>query len=117
MNPSDDAMAGQPVVSLVEWPTKGLDLDAARRLAAETMEQYRRIPGMLGARFFGDFEAGTHLYLQVWRDRAALDAYAANEAMFAIRTIAAPYMAGRPTRRILVDYTPAAGLADLDSAP
>lgn len=116
MNANDDALAVQPVVSLVEWPTTGLDLASARRLAAETMERYRRIPGLLDARFFGDFESGSHVYLQVWRDRAALDAYAANEAMFEVRTIAAPYVAGRPSRRILVDYTPERGLAGTASA-
>lgn len=103
---TDNDFAGQPVVSLVEWPAEDMDLVAARRLAAETVELYRRIPGLIDARFFGDFETGVHFYLQVWENRAALDAYAANEAMFAIRTVAEPYTAGRPTRRVLVDYTP-----------
>jgi quinol monooxygenase YgiN len=103
--PTDD-LAAQPVVSLIEWPAHDLDLGAARRLAAETAAQYERIPGLFEWRFFGDFETGSHFYLQVWQEGAALDAYAANEAMFRIRTIAEPYVAGRPSRRVLVDYTP-----------
>ena len=96
-----------PVVALVEWPAHDLDLDAAFRLAAESDKAFRRIPGLLEARFLGDFESGTHYYLLTWRDKAASDSYTQSEQMFSIRTIAEPYVAGKPSRRILVDYSPA----------
>jgi quinol monooxygenase YgiN len=97
------------VTVLVEWPTKGLDLAAARTLARDTEARLRRVPGLIGARFFGDFESETHVYLLTWRDRAALDAYTASEEMFGVRSLAEPYVAGRPTRRIFVDYSPRTG--------
>ena len=100
-----DDLDPQPLVTLVEWPAAGLTLADAQRVAAETSAAFARIPGLLEFRFFGDFETGTHYYLQVWRDREALDAYAASEAMFRIREIAAPFVTGRPSRRILVDYS------------
>lgn len=96
---------GQPVVSLVRWQPVGLTPEAARTLAAETTAAFGRIPGLIELRFFGDFESGVHYYLQVWRDRAALDAYAASEGMLRIRDLAAPYVGARPTREILVDYS------------
>jgi quinol monooxygenase YgiN len=105
----DDATAAgeQAIVALVEWPTKDFGLDAARQLAIETDRLLRRVPGLIDARFFGDFETGVHYYLLTWSDRAAFDAYAASEAMFTNRAIAEPYVAGRPSRKVLVDYTPA----------
>jgi quinol monooxygenase YgiN len=103
MNDADPATL--PVVSLVQWHAAGLDVESARRLAAETTAAFGRIPGMLDIRFFGDFETGRHYYLQTWRDRAALDAYMASESMFRIRDIAAPYVSGRPERWILADYS------------
>jgi quinol monooxygenase YgiN len=108
---SDDrhGEAAQPVIALVEWPTKGLDLAAARRLAAETDRTFRRLPGLLDARFFGDFETGVHYYMLTWRDRAALDAYLGSEAMVSNRALAEPFVAGRPSRRVLVDYSPRIG--------
>ena len=99
--PTDDQ-----VVALVEWPAHDFDLTAARRLAAESERTFRRVPGLLDVRFFGDFASGVHYYLLTWRDRAAFDAYAQSEAMFSNRAIAAPYVAGKPTRRVLVGYTP-----------
>jgi quinol monooxygenase YgiN len=95
----------EPIVSLVRWLPVGLTPDAARTLAAETTAAFGQIPGLLELRFFGDFESGVHYYLQVWRDRAALDAYMASEGMFRIRDIAAPYVGERPSREILVDYS------------
>ena len=97
----------QPIVALVEWPTKAFDLAAARRLGVESDRVFRRVPGLLDVRFFGDFETGTHYYLLTWRDRAAFEAYAESEAMFSNRAIAEPYVAGRPSRKVLLDYTPA----------
>jgi quinol monooxygenase YgiN len=94
-----------PVISLIRWQPVGLDPEAARRLAAETTEACSAIPGLLEIRFFGDFETGVHYYFQVWRDRAALDAYMASESMFRIRDMAAPYVGDRPTREILSDYS------------
>jgi len=105
-----DHDAGRPdeghIVALVEWPTKAFDQAAARRLAVESDRVFRRVPGLLDVRFFGDFETGIHYYLLTWRDRAAFDAYAASEAMFSNRAIAEPYVAGRPSRKVLLDYTP-----------
>jgi quinol monooxygenase YgiN len=95
----------QPILSLVEWPAEGLSLADARRVAADTSAAFRLVPGLLAFRFFGDFETGTHYYLQVWQDQAALDAYAASEPMFRIREIAAPFVTGKPSRRMFVDYT------------
>jgi len=109
---SDDdqvGSAGQPVVALVEWPTKDLDLESARRLAVESDRLFRRVPGLLDARFFGDFEGGIHCYLLTWQDRAALDAYIGSEAMFSNRSLAEPHVAGRPSRRIFIDYSPRLG--------
>lgn len=74
-------------------------------LAADTIAAFQHIPGLIEIRFFGDFETGIHYYLQVWRDRAALDAYMASESMFKIREIAEPYLDGRPSRKLLVDYS------------
>jgi quinol monooxygenase YgiN len=110
MTDADPADAeGQPVVALIEWPTTGLDPAAARQLARESERLFRRVPGLLDVRFFGDFESGSHCYLQTWRDRAALDAYLSSEEMFSNRRLAEPYAAGRPTRRIFVDYSPRDG--------
>jgi orotate phosphoribosyltransferase len=94
-----------PVISLVRWEPVGLTPDAARTLAAETTAAFGRIPGLLELRFYGDFDTGVHYYHQVWRDRAALDAYMASEGMLRIRDLAAPYVGARPTREILVDYS------------
>jgi hypothetical protein len=94
-----------PVVSLVRWQPVGLDEPSARRLAADTAAAFSGIPGLVEIRFFGDFETGIHYYLQVWRDRAALDDYMASESMFRIRDLAAPYVGERPTREVMVDYS------------
>jgi len=107
MTDADRAEAeAQPVVALIEWPTTGLDLAVARQLAIESERLFRRVPGLLDIRFFGDFESGIHYYLQTWRDRAALDAYLSSEEMFSNRKLAEPYVAGRPSRKVLVDYSP-----------
>lgn len=95
-----------PVVSLIEWQAPSMTPDDARRLADETAAAFRRMPGLVEIRFFGDFESGTHYYFQVWESRAALDAYMAGEAMLRIRDAAAGFVVGRPSRRILADYTP-----------
>jgi quinol monooxygenase YgiN len=102
---TDQETTAGPIVSLIEWQASALTPEDARRVAAETTTAFGRVPGLLEIRFFGDFETGTHYYLQVWQDRAALDAYAASESMFKIRDIAAPYTEGRPSRKILSDYS------------
>lgn len=96
----------RPVAVLIEWRAPTLGEDDARRLADETARVFRRIPGLLDIRFFGDFTSGVHYYLQTWESEAAHDAYMASEAMFSIRDLAAPFVEGRPSRRILTDYTP-----------
>ena len=94
------------VVSLIEWQAPSMTPGDARRLGEDTAAAFRRVPGLVEIRFFGDFESGTHYYFQVWESRAALDAYMAGEAMLRIRDAAAPHVVGRPSRRILADYTP-----------
>lgn len=108
-DPDHAAAEPQPVVALIEWPTQGLDLADAQQLAVDSDRLFRRVPGLLDVQFFGDFEGGTHYYLQTWRDQAALDAYLASEEMFSNRKLAEPYVAGRPSRKVLVDYTPRKG--------
>lgn len=95
-----------PVVSLIEWQAPSMGRADARRLAEETAGAFRRIPGLVEIRFFGDFDTGTHFYFQVWESRAALDAYMASEAMFRVRDAAIRFVVGRPSRRLLDDYTP-----------
>jgi len=101
--PSEET--GGPVVSLIEWQAPTMSRSDAARLAAESLEAFRHLPGLLEIRFFGDFESGTHCYFQVWESRAALDAFMAGEAMLQVRDAAAPYVSGRPTRRLFDDYT------------
>ncbi len=96
---------GLPVISLVEWHAPAMNPEAARRLAADTTEAFERIPGIIEIRFFGDFESGTHYYLQVWESREALDAYMSSESMFRIREIAQPFLTDRPSRRLFDDYS------------
>jgi quinol monooxygenase YgiN len=94
-----------PISTLVEWQAPSLTPPDARKLAERTIERIGRFPGFVEGRFFGDFDSGTHYYLLTWRDRAALDAYAASEQMMGVRELAAPFVEGRPTRKILVDYS------------
>ena len=94
-----------PISTLVEWHAPSLTPADARALAEGTIERIGQFPGFVEGRFFGDFETGTHYYLLTWQDRAALDAYAASEQMTGVRELAAPFVAGRPTRQILVDYS------------
>jgi hypothetical protein len=101
-----DQTSDLPVVALVEWAAEGLELDDARDLAAESDALYRRIPGLIDARFLGDFDRGVHYYLLTWRDRAALEEYGASDAMTSIRSLAAPHVSGKVSRTILLDYSP-----------
>lgn len=94
-----------PVVSLIEWQAPTMTRADAERLAAETGAAFRGLPGLVEIRFFGDFQSGTHYYFQVWESRAALEAYMSGEAMLRIRDAAAPFVAGRPSRRLFDDYT------------
>jgi quinol monooxygenase YgiN len=94
-----------PISTLVEWQAPSLTPADARALAEQTIARIGHFPGFLEGRFFGDFETGTHYYLLTWQDRAALDAYAASEQMTGVRELAAPFVAGRPTRKVLVDYS------------
>ena len=94
-----------PISTLVEWQASSLTPEDARTLAARTIEQIGHFPGFVEGRFFGDFETGTHYYLLTWQDRAALDAYSASEQMTGVRELAAPFNQGKPTRKILADYS------------
>jgi quinol monooxygenase YgiN len=106
-NPANPATQGDlPILSLIEWQAPALTPSEAREVAEQTAVAFRRVPGLLDFRFFGDFSTGRHFYLQVWADQAALDAYAASESMFRIREIAAPFVSGRPSRELFADYTP-----------
>jgi quinol monooxygenase YgiN len=110
MNEHEGAGEGEGrLVALVEWNAPRMTLDEARELALGTAAQLRRVPGLVDLRFFGDFEAGVHYYLLTWESRAALDAYMASASMFQIRDLAAPHVEGRPSRRVLIDYSPAHG--------
>lgn len=103
---SDQDPETQMLVStLVEWHAPTLMPDAARSLARDTIERIGRFPGFVEGRFFGDFQTGTHYYLLTWRDHAALDAYSASEQMTGVRELAGPYVEGRPTRKVLSDYS------------
>jgi hypothetical protein len=104
MDETADANEG-PISTLVEWHAPRLTPAEARQLAAGTIERIGQFPGFVEGRFFGDFEGGTHYYLLTWRDRAALDAYAASEQMMGVRELAAPFVEGRPARKICVDYS------------
>ena len=94
-----------PISTLVEWQAPSLTPADARALAERTIERIGHFPGFVEGRFFGDFESGTHYYLLTWESRAALDAYAASEQMTGVRELAAPFVEGRPTRKILTDYS------------
>lgn len=94
------------ITSFIEWQASTMTIEDARQLAERTATAFRMVPGLVDFRFFGDFETGRHVYLQVWTDQAALDAYAASESMFRIREIAAPFVDGRPSRTLFTDYTP-----------
>jgi quinol monooxygenase YgiN len=94
-----------PISTLVEWQAPRLTPQEAEQIASKTIRMIGRLPGFVEGRFFGDFESGTHYYLLTWESRAALDAYAASEQMLGVREIAAPFVEGRPTRKILRDYT------------
>jgi len=97
--------AEERLAVLIRWQAEGFDRTAAQVVAAETTRRLRRVPGLVDARFFGDFDSGTHYYLLTWRDHAAMDAYMASEEMFGIRAIAQPYATGRPERSICIDYS------------
>ena len=104
MDERADAHEG-PISTLVEWQAPSLTPADARTLAARTIERIGQFPGFVEGRFFGDFEAGSHYYLLTWQDRAALDSYAASEQMVGVRDLAAPFVEGKPSRKILVDYS------------
>ena len=104
MDEPADTNAG-PISTLVEWHAPTLTPAEARDLAEGTIERIGQFPGVVEGRFFGDFESGTHYYLLTWQDREALDAYAASEQMVGVRELAAPFVEGRPTRQILIDYS------------
>ncbi len=104
-DPTPDPGPGR-ITSYIEWQAPTMTLDDARQLAERTAVAFRMVPGLLDFRFFGDFATGRHVYLQVWADQSALDAYAASESMLRIREIAAPFVEGRPSRALFVDYTP-----------
>jgi len=94
------------VMSLIEWQASSMTIDDAHELASRTSAAFRLVPGLVDFRFFGDFATGRHVYMQVWEDQAALEAFAASEPMLQIRRFAAPFVEGRPSRTLFADYTP-----------
>jgi len=102
-----DSRTALPVAVLIEWQSSSLTEEDAIRLAEETTAAFRRIPGLIEIRFFGDFSSGTHWYLQTWESHEAHEAFMASQDMFRIRDVATPFAEGRPSRRILTDYSPA----------
>lgn len=76
----------------------------AEEMARSSLAALRNVPGLEEARIFGDFESGTHCFLLSWRDRDSMDRYMASEVMHAVRGAALPFVAGKPERRVFVDY-------------
>jgi quinol monooxygenase YgiN len=101
--------ANPPVISHVEWHAPDLTLEGAHALIAETMTHLRHVPGLVNARFFGDFETGRHFFMLTWADMAALDAYLTSEEMFSIRKSAMAFLTGRVRRELFTDYSPDLG--------
>jgi len=102
---SPDSDLSNPVAVLIEWHAPSLTPEAARDLAEATNAAFRRVPGLLDIRFFGDFATGTHYYLQTWVSHEAHEAYMASPEMAGIRALAMPYVEGRVSRRIMDDYS------------
>lgn len=96
----------QRLAVLVEWNAPEMGLADAQAVARQSMSVLRSTPGLLDARFFGDFESGTHCFLLTWKNKEAMDRYMASEAMQSVRGSAGPFVAGAPTRRIFVEYGP-----------
>lgn len=105
------ASDGHPIVVLVEWQASDMDEAQAVEMARSAREVLARVPGLTDIRMFGDFESGTHCYLLTWRDREAMDRYMTSDAMQAVRGAALPFVAGKPGRRIFVEYGAVPGRA------
>lgn len=97
-------MPERPLVVLVEWNAPDMSFADAQAVAKKSLSVLGSAAGLLDARFFGDFETGTHCFLLTWRDEKAMEQYMASEAMQSVRGSAAPFVVGPPTRRIFVDY-------------
>jgi quinol monooxygenase YgiN len=109
MHAESSKLENPPVISHVEWHAPELTLERAHELIGETMAQLRHVPGLVNARFFGDFETGRHFFMLTWQDMAALDAYLMSEEMFLIRKSAMAFLTGRVKRELYVDYSPDLG--------
>lgn len=94
----------RPIVVLVEWEAPEMGLDEAEVMARDALAVLRNVPGLDEARIFGDFESGRHYFLLIWHDGAAMDRYMAGDAMQAVRGAALPFVAGKPDRRVFIDY-------------
>lgn len=97
-------MPDRPLVVLVEWNAPAMDLADAQEMARQSFAVLKSTPGLLDARFFGDFETGTHCFLLTWRDKNSMAQYMASKAMQSVRGSAAPFVVGTPTRRVFLDY-------------
>ena len=106
--------ADPPIIVLVEWQAADMGVKDAEAMAQDTLAVLRQVPGLDEARIFGDFESGLHCFLLTWRNREAMDRYMASDAMHAVRGAAMPFVAGKPTRRVFVDYGAAAAEKTVD---
>jgi quinol monooxygenase YgiN len=88
----------------VEWQAREMSLHEAEVMARDALTVLRDVPGLDEARIFGDFEGGRHCFLLTWHDGAAMDRYMASDAMHAVRGAALPFVTGKPSRRIFIDY-------------
>jgi quinol monooxygenase YgiN len=99
-------MAGpEPIVVLVEYQAPRMSPDEAAEVARQSAAVLRSVPGLVEARFLGDFEGGTHCFLLTWTGREAMETYMTSDQMHTVRSAASSFVEGRPTRRIFVDYT------------
>ncbi len=110
-----DASGGRPIIVLVEWQASEMGLEAAELMARDALAVLRDVPGLDEARVFGDFDSGVHCFQLTWRNREAMDRYMASDVMHAVRGAAMPFVAGKPERRIFVDYGAASARAEAPS--
>ena len=104
---SEDPAAGdeRPIVVLVEWQAGEMEVEQAEQMARGALAVLADVPGLDDVRLFGEFETGVHCFLLTWSGREAMDRYMASSAMLGVRQAALPFLAGKPVRRVFVDYS------------
>jgi len=98
----------QPIIVLIEWQATAMSVADAGEMARSALAVLDGVQGLDEARVFGDFESGTHCFLLTWRNREAMDQYMASDVMHTVRDAALPFVAGKPQRRVFIDYGAAA---------